>query len=69
AARNWENVVVVTTSRVSPYQPMTISLTKVATSESPASSTGRRVVWRGVLNINMFLENVIQDAVTYTEHA
>merc|ERR1711964_52679 len=52
-----------TTSRVSPSPPSAVSRAVVVSSVSLASSTRRPVV------LKIFLENVIRDSVTYTEHA
>ena len=54
----------VTTSRASPSPPSAASRAAVVSSASPVSSHEET---RGVLKV--FLENVIRDAVTYTEHA
>ena len=52
-----------TTSRASPSPPSAASHAVVVSSASPALHEETR----GVLKV--FLENVIRDAVTYTEHA
>ena len=54
----------VTTSRASPSQPSVVWPAVEESSVSPASSTRRPVA-----SSKSFLENVIRDAVTYTEHA
>merc|ERR1712156_998316 len=52
------------TSKVSPNQPSDDWRDEVVSNESPVSSTKKPEAF-----LKVFLENVIRDAVTYTEHA